>query len=102
MNARQIVFAALALDFLLLTAWVVYQNGYLGTFAELFSSWPGVLASVDLLLALTLVAGWMIADAGKLGLRVAPYLVLTLLLGSFGPLVYLVRREWALRGQRAA
>jgi hypothetical protein len=97
MNTRQIVLALVALDFLALTAFVVAQHGYVGLFAELLSSWPGILATVDLTIALVLVMGWMLVDARKHGLAVLPYLVVTVAFGSLGPLAYLLRREWAAR-----
>lgn len=100
MNTKQIVLSVLALDFLALTAWVVWEYGYLGTFATILSSWPGVLLSVDLLLAIGMVASWMIVDARKHGLAVWPYLLVTLALGSVGPLAYLVVRERALAPRR--
>lgn len=97
MNKRQIVLSLVALDFFALTAFVVVKHGYIGFFAELLSSWPGILATTDLTIALVLISIWMLIDARKHGLSVLPYLVVTLLTGSLGPLAYLIRREWAIR-----
>jgi hypothetical protein len=97
MNTRQIVLAIVALDFLALTVYVVETFGYVGMFADLLSSWPGILTAVDLTIALFMIMGWMLVDARKHGLKVVPYLVATLAFGSLGPLAYLIRREWALR-----
>jgi hypothetical protein len=51
-----------------------------------------VAVLVDLTIALSLVTVWMVRDARQRGQSVAPFVVLTLLLGSVGPLLYLIRR----------
>jgi len=99
MNTRQIVLAIVAIDFLALTVYVVANHGYVGMFVELFSTWPGILGGVDLTIALFMIMGWMLVDARKHGLGVVPYLLTTVAFGSLGPLAYLIRREWALRGR---
>lgn len=99
MNTKQIVLSVVAVEFLGLTAYAVAVHGYIGIFAEWFSSWAGVLGAADLTIALGLVAAWMLIDARKHGLSVLPYLLITATLGSAGPLFYLVRREWAIRGR---
>jgi len=43
-------------------------------------------------IALSLVMVWMWQDARKQGIAPLPYVILTLTLGSIGPLCYLVRR----------
>lgn len=99
MNTKQIVLSVIIVDFLVLTAYAVAEHGYIGIFVHELSSWAGIQVLTDLTLALGMVMAWMLADARKHGLTVAPYLVITLALGSFGPLFYLVRREWAIRGR---
>jgi hypothetical protein len=47
---------------------------------------------VDLVIALTLVMVWMGDDAEQRKVSALPYLVITLALGSVGPLLYLIRR----------
>ena len=44
------------------------------------------------MIALSLVIAWMVRDARARGVSPLPYVVLTLALGSVGPLVYLIRR----------
>lgn len=97
MNTKQIVLSVVLLDFLALTAYAVHVHGYIGLFAHELSSWAGIQVLTDLTLALGMVMAWMVVDARKHGLKVAPYLLGTLALGSVAPLVYLIRREWALR-----
>lgn len=100
MNRKQVLLTLIAVDFLALNAWVIAEHGYLGTFATIFATMPGILVSIDLLLALSMVMAWMWTDARKHGLTVTPYLLVTLALGSLGPLAYLVRREWSLVPRR--
>lgn len=83
-----------------LSAVAVLDVGYLGILMPHFESAGGLQVLVDLVIALTLVMIWMVADARRHGRVVWPWLVATLLFGSFGPLGYLLVR--ALRERRAA
>lgn len=47
----------------------------------------------DLVIALSLVLVWMVRDARQRGVSPVPWVAATLLLGSFGPLFYLLARE---------
>jgi hypothetical protein len=93
MNRKQIVLAVVLADFAVLTAYAVWQTGYVGLFELALSSWGAAQIFFDLLIALTLVLTWMMRDARERGISFLPYLLLTLALGSIGPLVYLIRRE---------
>jgi hypothetical protein len=91
---KPILFAVLA-AFLGLNAYALYSDGLIDGFITLFKSingWGFVLVA-DLLIALSLIGGWMIKDARKEGRSAAPYLLLTLASGSVGPLVYLLRKR---------
>ena len=73
-----------------LNAYVVWQYGYMG-FLELATANAATTAVlVDLTIALSFVAIWMWRDARRRGITVTPYLATTLLLGSIGPLLYLL------------
>jgi len=93
MNGKQIGLTVLLLDFLALTGYAVYQYGYLGFFELVTANVATITAFVDLLIALTLIIVWMIRDARARGISPVPYVLLTLALGSAGPLAYLIRRE---------
>lgn len=93
MNRKQIVLSILTLDFLALTGYAIYEHGYLGIFARAAESTATILLAVDLLLALAMVVAWMWVDANRHGLRVWPYLLISALFGSAGPMLYLIRRE---------
>lgn len=95
MSRKQIGLGIVLADFTALTAYAVYEVGYIGFFDALLSSVVGITVFVDLCIALTLMMAWMWRDAGERGLSVTPYIVATLLFGSVGPLAYLIRRESA-------
>ena len=79
--------------FLGLTAWAVYQHGYVGFFELALANWATRLMFVDLSIALALFTVWMVQDARARGGRWLPYALVTLLLGAAGPLLYLIRRS---------
>jgi fatty acid desaturase len=93
MNGKQIGLSIVLLDFLTLTGYAVYHYGYVGFFEMVMANAVTVTAFVDLVIALTLILGWMWRDARGRGLSPVPYVLLTLALGSVGPLAYLIRRE---------
>jgi hypothetical protein len=92
MNAKQIGLSVLLVDFLGLTAYAVYQYGYVGFFQLVMANAATMVAFVDLVIALSLIIAWMVRDARARGVSAVPYVVLTLALGSVGPLAYLIRR----------
>jgi hypothetical protein len=79
--------------FSILTALALWQHGYWGIFAPLLQSTAGAQVLVDLVIALGLVMVWMWRDARENGRVVWPWLVFTLLAGSFGPLGYLLGKR---------
>jgi len=95
MNAKQIGLGVVLADFAALTAYALYQYGFVGFFELMLSNAATVTALVDLVIALSLVMVWMWRDAKARGVSPLPYVILTLTLGSVGPLAYLIRREWS-------
>jgi len=93
MNGKQLGLEAVLVAFGGLEAWAVYQVGFAGVFAQALGSTGAVIAFVDLSIALGLVMLWMWQDSRERGLGFVPYAILTLTLGSVGPLCYLIRRE---------
>ena len=101
MNWKKILLLVVLADFVAVTVWGIEQVGFVGLFTTLFASPAGIVGSADLVIALSLVALWMFRDAREQGISAVPFLVLTLLFGSVGPLLYLIRRpEPASAGSR--
>ncbi len=92
MNKTQIGLGVVLLDFSIFTAYVVYQYGYVSFFQQALANAVSAQIFIDLCIALTMVIAWMWRDARARGISPIPFVVLTLTLGSIGPLAYLVRR----------
>lgn len=97
MNLKRIVPAFLLLDFSVLTAVEIARHGYTGYLRIAFTNLSAGIILADLAIALLLVVAWMIHDARARKVSVWPYVVLTMVFGSVGPLAYL-----ALRSRRSA
>ncbi len=80
-----------------LSAVALWQHGFWGIVAPHFQSFGAGQVFADLVIALTLVMVWMWHDAKATGRNAWPWIVATLLVGSFSPLVYLLTRKAAAR-----
>jgi len=89
MNLKQIGIGIVLADFVGLTAYAVWHYGYLAFFDVHAMNAINLQISVDLVLALGMVSLWLWQDARARGVSALPYLVVTLFLGSIGPLLYL-------------
>lgn len=72
------------------TAAAIWQEGISGILGAITDSLGSMQIFIDLVIALSLVMAWMWHDAQQKKRNVWPWLVLTLLAGSFGPLLYLI------------
>jgi hypothetical protein len=89
-TAARIVVGLVLLAFADLNAYVVWHYGYSG-FLELATANAATIAVlVDLTIALSFISIWMWRDARRRGITVVPYLAVTALLGSIGPLLYVL------------
>ncbi len=89
---KAIIIATLVL-FGVLTGMAVWKEGIIGIFSSITSSYGSMQIFVDLVIAVVLVMIWMRRDAKKIGRSVWPWMALTLVAGSFGPLLYLLTRK---------
>ncbi len=90
---RVLTFSGILLAFGTYTLAVVEGHGYLGFLALAWEdAWAGQML-VDLAIALTLLLGFIEADAKERGLPFWPYLALTVTTGAIGPLSYMLHRS---------
>jgi hypothetical protein len=93
-RVAKIVTAFVFVDFLALNVYLIATFGYLGAYAEILKvateNLGATLIAVDLCIALGMAMVWMWNDAKAHGRNVWGYLLLTLALGSLGPLLYLL------------
>lgn len=100
MSARLIVLVAVIGGFALLTALALLDVGYFGILKPHFLSWGAGQVFADLVIALTLACIWMFRDAREHEMSAWPFIAITLVMGSFGPLAYLLMRELKSTAQR--
>lgn len=81
---------AILIPFTALSLYAVAEVGYLGIFAYHLPSPAGWQVLTDLVIGMLLILTWMVRDANANGRKAWPYVVITLFLGSFGPLLYLL------------
>ncbi|MEM8556276.1 MAG: DUF2834 domain-containing protein [Bacteroidota bacterium] len=79
--------------FSVLTVVAVVQHGYVGILTYQFANWAGTQVLVDLVIACSLILVWLWHDAKALGRSPWPWIAITLFLGAFGPLLYLLTRK---------
>jgi hypothetical protein len=72
------------------TAAAVWQDGLAGIFAAIAHSYGAMQIFADLVIALALVMAWMWRDAKNTGRNIWPWIAATLVVGSFGPLLYFI------------
>ena len=94
MNRRVLMILALLLPFGALTLYALAEVGYIGIFESVMVNAGSWQVLVDLVIACALACTWMLVDARRRGTNAWPFVILTLGGGSFGPLLYLLVREW--------
>ncbi|MGL4577086.1 MAG: DUF2834 domain-containing protein [Burkholderiaceae bacterium] len=79
-----------AIVFAGVTVMALQQVGYIGIIIGQFANWGTAQVLGDLVIACTLLMGWIWRDARATGRSPWPYFVATVFAGSFGPLAYLL------------
>jgi hypothetical protein len=87
-NKRTLAIAILV-PFSALSLYAIAEVGYMGLFNYQLHSPAGWQVLTDLVIALVLVLSWLIPEAQKSGRNPWPWVGVTLLTGSFGPLLFL-------------
>jgi hypothetical protein len=95
MSAKLLVLIAVLVGFSAQTAHALVTLGYVGFFEQLLGTLAGRQVTVDIVIACGLILFWLVDDARARGRAWLPYVALTLVLGSIGPLAYLIHRELA-------
>ena len=93
MSGRFFTIVAVILGFGVLSALALMDVGYFGILAPHFRTWGGAQVFTDLVIVAVLSCMWMANDARASGLPAWPFIAITLVAGSFGPLLYLAMRE---------
>ncbi len=73
-----------------LTVAALLEHGYMGIIGPHFESLAGGQVFADLVIALLIILVWLWRDAKQRGRNPWPWTLITLVMGSFGPLLYLV------------
>lgn len=86
---------AIMVPFSVLSLYALWQVGYWGLFQYQFDHPAGWQVLTDLVVALTLVLFWIVKDARENQRSPWLWIGMTLALGSFGPLLYVVTSKRA-------
>ncbi|TGL59318.1 DUF2834 domain-containing protein [Leptospira ognonensis] len=90
---QKLILTVTFICFSILTGFALYYHGYWGILEPHFKSFGAAQVLVDLIIALSFFMVWMWKDAKALGRNRFIWIFLTLLSGSFGPLLYLLTRK---------
>ncbi len=93
MSIRLILLVLVTAAFSVLTVIALMDVGFLGILEPHFRNWGPGQVFADLVILAVLACLWMAQDARKSGVPALPFIALTLVAGSFGPLFYLIVRE---------
>ncbi len=88
--SRKTLAIMLLIPFSLLTVYAVWKVGYVGIFDYHRHSPAGWQVFADLVVALVIILSWLVPDARARGRSPWPWVAVTLVLGSIGPLLYLI------------
>ncbi len=90
MQRNKLILTIVLIVFSIQGVYVMSQVGYWGIWINNLNHPAGQQVLADLVIALSLVMVWMWRDAKATGRNVWPWIIVTLIAGSFGPLIYLL------------
>jgi hypothetical protein len=90
MPALKTLLWPVALAFAAFSTWVLWQLGYFGIWQGGFANLGSTQITFDLIIACTLLVGYIARDCRARGQAWWPWALLTLVAGSLGPLAYLL------------
>lgn len=88
MKKLRILSILILIPFTALTAFALWDVGLIGLFVHQGAKSSGIQVFTDLVIALTFFMIWMVPHARRTQRNPWVYVVITLALGSFGPLLY--------------
>lgn len=94
---KKLFLILLLLGFSIPTVFALKEYGYFGFFGAALTNIANIQVFIDLSISLLLINLWMLHDARRRGdslISLLPYLLISLLLGAFGPLLYLLQQEF--------
>lgn len=92
LRSRALAASVVLAAFTAYSLWVVAGHGIFGFITLAFREPWAMQLLLDLVIACSFAIGWMAHDARKHGITLWPFVVATMLVGSIGPLGYLVWR----------
>lgn len=97
---QRIVLGGVLVVFTAATIAVLAEYGYVGFYEAALANNATRLTFLDLAISLGLISVWMIQDAWSSHRSLVPFLLLTVLFGGVGPLLYLLVRASPVGVQR--
>ncbi|MEZ4463432.1 MAG: hypothetical protein R3F60_00820 [bacterium] len=101
MNRKQILPALVFVVFGVFTGWIVARDGFVPAMEAILFTGGGQQVFIDLCITMTILMTFIWRDARGRGIDPRPYLLLCVL-GSFGPLIYLLRRASTSAGENSS
>jgi hypothetical protein len=102
MSSRSITLLFVVAGFGALTTLALMDVGYFGIIEPHFRSWGEAQVLADLVILAVLACIWMSNDARDRALPAWPFILITVVAGSFGPLLYLLVRELSAPASQSA
>lgn len=102
MNWKVVLIGGVLAGFVALTGYAVFAVGLVGIFLAGTTNWGTIQIFADLVIVCVLACVWMFFDARQRDANPWPYIVVTVLAGCIGPLLYLLRRAWGSEAEQGS